>query len=79
MKTGLITGFTGQYGSYLTEFLLGKGYEVHGVVRRFSSFNTGRIDYQDPHEPELRLRLHYGDLNAERLKLEGTRPTATRS
>ena len=61
----LITGITGQDGSYLAEFLLRKGYEVHGVIRRSSSFNTGRIDeiYQDPHEPDVRVRLHYGDLN----------------
>ena len=64
-KKALITGITGQDGSYLAELLLGKGYEVHGLIRRSSSFNTGRIDhiYQDPHEPGLRLRLHYGDLN----------------
>jgi GDPmannose 4,6-dehydratase len=61
----LITGITGQDGSYLAELLLAKGYEVHGVIRRSSSFNTGRIDhlYRDPHEPDNRLRLHYGDLN----------------
>jgi GDPmannose 4,6-dehydratase len=65
MKRALITGITGQDGSYLTELLLEKGYEVHGVIRRSSSFNTGRIDhlYQDPHEPNRRLILHYGDLN----------------
>src|SRR5438132_1032993 len=65
MKKALITGITGQDGSYLVEFLLEKGYEVHGVIRRSSSFNTGRIDhlYQDPHTPSARLRLHYGDLN----------------
>jgi GDPmannose 4,6-dehydratase len=65
MKRALITGITGQDGSHLAELLLGKGYEVHGVMRRSSSFNTGRIDeiYQDPHEPERRLMLHYGDLN----------------
>ncbi len=59
-----ITGITGQDGSYLAEFLLAKGYEVHGLVRRSSSFNTGRIDhiFQDPHEKNLRLKLHYGDL-----------------
>ena len=64
-KKALITGITGQDGSYLAELLLVKGYEVHGLIRRSSSFNTGRIDhiYQDPHEPGLRLRLHYGDLN----------------
>jgi GDPmannose 4,6-dehydratase len=63
-KRALITGITGQDGSYLAEFLLEKGYEVHGVKRRASSFNTDRIDhlYQDPHERNVRLRLHYGDL-----------------
>ena len=61
----LITGITGQDGSYLAEFLLGKGYDVYGIMRRSSSFNTGRIDhiYQDPHEPNPRLKLVYGDLN----------------
>ena len=65
VKKALITGITGQDGSYLAELLLEKGYEVHGVIRRSSSFNTGRIDhlYQDPHEPDSRLFLHYGDLN----------------
>jgi GDPmannose 4,6-dehydratase len=65
MKKALITGITGQDGSYLAELLLAKGYEVHGIVRRSSSFNTGRIDgiYQDPHEAGRRLFLHYGDLN----------------
>src|SRR3982750_2002125 len=64
MKRALITGITGQDGSYLTELLLQKGYEVHGIVRRSSSFNTDRIDhlYKDPHNPEARLFLHYGDL-----------------
>ena len=64
-KTALITGITGQDGSYLAEFLLAKGYEVHGIKRRASSFNTQRIDhiYQDPHEPNPKLRLHYGDLS----------------
>ena len=64
MKTALITGITGQDGSYLAELLLDKGYEVHGVKRRASSFNTDRIDhlYRDPHEQGVRLRLHYGDL-----------------
>ena len=59
-----ITGITGQDGSYLAELLLGKGYEVHGLIRRSSSFNTGRIDhiYQDPHTPNPKLFLHYGDL-----------------
>lgn len=65
MKRALITGITGQDGSYLTELLLEKGYEVFGIIRRSSSFNTQRIDhlYQDPHEPAARLRLFYGDLN----------------
>ena len=64
MKTALITGITGQDGSYLTELLLQKGYEVHGIKRRASSLNTDRIDhlYQDPHNPNQRLKLHYGDL-----------------
>lgn len=64
-KRALITGITGQDGSYLTELLLEKGYEVYGIIRRSSSFNTERIDhlYQDPHEPQTRLRLLYGDLN----------------
>jgi GDPmannose 4,6-dehydratase len=64
-KRALITGITGQDGSYLTELLLEKGYQVFGIVRRSSSFNTDRIDhlYQDPHEPNTRLRLFYGDLN----------------
>jgi GDPmannose 4,6-dehydratase len=63
-KRALITGVTGQDGAYLAEFLLAKGYDVHGVKRRSSSFNTERIDhlYQDPHESRLRFRLHYGDL-----------------
>src|SRR5262249_3855639 len=64
-KIALITGITGQDGSYLAELLLQKGYQVHGIIRRSSSFNTARIDaiYQDPHVPDARLRLHYGDLN----------------
>ena len=64
MKKALVTGITGQDGSYLAEFLLKKGYEVHGLIRRSSTFNTERIDhiYQDPHEPEARLFLYYGDL-----------------
>ena len=63
-KKALITGITGQDGSYLAELLLEKGYDVHGIVRRSSSFNTDRIDhiYKDPHEPDARLHLHYGDL-----------------
>ena len=64
MKVALITGITGQDGSYLAELLLEKGYMVHGIKRRSSLFNTNRIDhlYQDPHAPDLRLKLHYGDL-----------------
>jgi GDPmannose 4,6-dehydratase len=64
MKKALITGITGQDGSYLAEFLLSKGYEVHGIKRRSSLFNTDRIDhlYQDPHEQDIRFVLHYGDL-----------------
>ena len=64
-KRALITGITGQDGSYLAEFLLKKGYEVHGIIRRASTFNTHRIDhiYQDPHDPDRRLYLHYGDLS----------------
>src|SRR6186713_868305 len=63
-KKALITGVTGQDGAYLAELLLSKGYEVHGIKRRASSFNTDRIDhlYQDPHESGVRLKLHYGDL-----------------
>jgi len=63
-KRALITGITGQDGAYLAEFLLGKGYEVHGIKRRASSFNTDRIDhlYQDPHERGVHMHLHYGDL-----------------
>ena len=65
MKKALITGITGQDGSYLAELLLSKGYEVHGIIRRASTFNTGRIDhiYVDPHDPTARLILHYGDLS----------------
>jgi len=64
LKKALITGITGQDGSYLAELLLAKGYEVHGIVRRASTFNTGRIDhiYSDPHGPDTRLFLHYGDI-----------------
>lgn len=64
MKRALITGVTGQDGSYLAELLLLKGYEVHGIIRRASSFNTGRIDhiYSDPHNPGVRMFLHFGDL-----------------
>ncbi len=65
IRRALITGITGQDGSYLAELLLAKGYEVHGIVRRASTFTTERIDhiYQDPHESHLRLKLHYGDLS----------------
>src|SRR3989338_2752994 len=64
-KKALITGITGQDGSYLAESLLKKNYEVYGLMRRSSSFNTGRVDqvYKDPHEKNVRLRLVYGDLN----------------
>jgi GDPmannose 4,6-dehydratase len=64
LKKALITGITGQDGAYLAEYLLGKGYEVHGIKRRSSSFNTARVDhlYQDPHEKDVRFHLHYGDL-----------------
>ncbi len=70
MKRALITGITGQDGSYLAELLISKGYEVHGLIRRSSTFNTRRLDhiYQDPHDPNARLFLHYGDLaNSEQL------------
>jgi GDPmannose 4,6-dehydratase len=65
MKKALITGITGQDGAYLAEFLLSKGYEVHGIIRRASTFNTSRIDhiYRDPHEHGVRLFLHYGDVS----------------
>src|SRR4030088_70415 len=64
MKKALITGISGQDGSFLTELLLSKGYVVHGIVRRASTFNTERLDaiYRDPHDSESRLYLHYGDL-----------------
>src|SRR6202453_3932023 len=63
-KRALITGVTGQDGAYLAELLLSKGYEVHGIKRRSSTFNTGRVDhlYRDLHEPDVRFRLHFGDL-----------------
>src|SRR5690349_12718270 len=79
-KVALITGVTGQDGAYLSELLLAKGYEVHGVKRRSSSFNTGRVDHllRDPHDPASRFHLHYGDLtdatNLIRL-LQQIRPT----
>ena len=65
MKKALITGITGQDGSYLTELLLSKGYEVHGIIRRASTFNTERLDhlYKDVHVHGVRLFLHYGDLS----------------
>ncbi len=65
MKRALITGITGQDGSYLAEFLLEKGYQVHGIIRRSSTFNTNRIEhlYTDPHANEAKLFLHYGDLS----------------
>ena len=65
MKKALITGITGQDGSYLADLLLEKGYEVHGIIRRASTFNTSRIDhlYADPHVNDVRLFLHYGDLS----------------
>lgn len=64
MKKALITGVTGQDGSYLAEFLLAKGYEVHGIKRRASLFNTQRVDhiYEDPHADHARFKMHYGDL-----------------
>ena len=64
MKIALITGITGQDGSYLAEFLLKKDYDVHGIIRRSSSFNTSRLEniYQDPHIPDAKLHLHYGDV-----------------
>lgn len=79
MKKALITGVTGQDGSYLAEFLLCKDYEVHGIIRKSSSFNTGRIEgiYQDPHQEEVRFSLHYGDLcdgTVLRRVLERVRP-----
>ena len=70
MPKALITGITGQDGSYLAEFLLHRGYEVHGLIRKTSTFNTDRIDhiYQDPHDPGAKLFLHYGNLsNGEQL------------
>ena len=77
MKKALITGVTGQDGAYLAELLLDKGYEVHGIKRRSSSFNTARIDhlYVDPHEHSARFFMHYGDLtdatNLIRIMQEG--------
>ena len=83
-KRALITGITGQDGSYLAEFLLEKGYEVHGIKRRASSFNTQRVDhlYQDPHDSGARFHLHYGDLtdtsNLTRIIAE-VQPSPTRA
>ena len=64
IKKAIVTGVTGQDGSYLSELLLKKGYQVHGIKRRSSSFNTGRVDhlYRDPHEDNPKFMLHYGDL-----------------
>lgn len=80
MKRALVTGITGQDGSYLTEFLISKGYEVHGIIRRASTFNTDRIDhlYVDPHQTEAKMLLHYGDLSdgpGLRRILEEVQPT----
>ena len=79
-KRALITGITGQDGSYLAEFLLGKGYEVHGIIRRASTFNTGRLDpiYEDRHSGQSRLTLHYGD-GREEQRLIVTDPSDPRS
>src|SRR5271154_2519051 len=79
MKKALITGITGQDGSFLAEFLLAKGYEVHGIVRRASTFNTDRLDsiYADPHETNAALFLHYGDVTDSsglRRVIESVRP-----
>ena len=70
MKKAVLTGVTGQDGSYLAEFLLEKGYQVHGVKRRSSSFNTERVDhiYQDPHVDNQNFTLHYGDLHIAQLQ-----------
>ncbi len=80
MPRALITGITGQDGSYLAELLLSKGYEVHGIIRRASTFNTSRIEhlYHDPHDPGVRLQLHYGDLSdgsSLRLVIHSTAPS----
>ena len=82
MKKALITGITGQDGAYLAEFLLNKGYEVHGIKRRSSLFNTDRTDhlYKDPHDRDINFKLHFGDLTAatniiriiQEVKLDGT-------
>jgi GDPmannose 4,6-dehydratase len=81
-KKALITGITGQDGSYLAELLLAKGYEVHGLIRRASTFNTGRLDpiYSDPHSGRTRLSLHYGDLSdASALARSSARSNPTKS
>ena len=72
MKRALITGITGQDGAYLAELLLAKGYEVHGIKRRASSFNTKRIDhlYRDPHEANVRFFLHHGDVTGRQVLIE---------
>jgi len=77
LKTALITGVTGQDGAYLAEFLLAKGYQVHGLIRRASSFNTSRIEslYQDPHDPDRRLFLHYGDMTDATNLIRGVQDT----
>src|SRR5436190_18279997 len=79
MKKAIITGITGQDGSFLADFLLAKGYEVHGIIRRASTFNTGRLEsiYADPHETEAKMYLHYGDMTDAgclRKILESVRP-----
>jgi GDP-mannose 4,6-dehydratase len=82
VKKALITGITGQDGSYLAELLLPKGYEVHGIIRRASTFNTGRIDhlYKDPHLNNVRLFLHYGDIaDSTNLNKPSTACSPTRS
>src|SRR5258708_29810258 len=73
-KKALITGITGQDGSYLAELLLAKGYEVHGIIRRASTFNTGRLEpiYADPHSGKSRLFLHYGDLDRKSTRLNSS-------
>ncbi|MBP2659659.1 MAG: GDP-mannose 4,6-dehydratase, partial [Firmicutes bacterium] len=81
MKRALITGVTGQDGAYLAEFLLEKGYEVHGIKRRASMFNTDRIDhlYQDLHEQDVRFKLHYGDMTDSTNLIKETTPFYPRS
>ena len=79
-RRALITGITGQDGSYLAELLLGKGYEVHGLIRRSSSFSTGRIEhlYRDPHDRDAPLHLYYGDLADSSSLDRGSRATNAR-